>query len=167
MAKLQNTVIAGSLRLSSHGAGMVRTSANGTISSSPMTSADLPSHTHDDRYYTESESDARFLIGTTSPGSVNNFTISIGNNGSYSYVQSHSGQPLYLNPVGNAIYLNSTTTVAGTAQFNSNIGIATTPRTDAYKISMGGSIHLNGNSVDYVGSLYLEGSGVGLSLIHI
>jgi hypothetical protein len=77
-------------------------------------------HNHDDRYYTESESDGRFLIGTTNPNSVANFTISIGNNGSYSYVQSHSGQPLYLNPVGNAIYLNSTTTVAGTAQFNSN-----------------------------------------------
>jgi hypothetical protein len=77
-------------------------------------------HNHDDRYYTESESDGRFLIGTTNPGTPGNFTLSIGNNGSYSYVQSHSGQPLYLNPVGNAIYLNSTTTVAGTAQFNSN-----------------------------------------------
>jgi len=74
------------------------------------------SHNHDDRYYTESESDGRFLRGTTNPNNVNNFTISIGNNGSYSYVQSHSGQPLYLNPVGNAIVLNSGTTVAG--QFN-------------------------------------------------
>jgi len=71
------------------------------------------SHTHDDRYYTESESDGRFLRGTTSPNSVNNFTISIGNNGSYSYVQSHSGQPLYLNPVGNAIVLNSGTSITG------------------------------------------------------
>lgn len=78
------------------------------------------SHTHDDRYYTESESDGRYLIGTNNPGSVANFLISIGNNGSYSYVQSHAGQPLYLNPVGNSIVLNSTTTVAGTTQFNSN-----------------------------------------------
>jgi len=71
------------------------------------------SHNHDDRYYTETESDARYLRGTTNPGTVNNFTISIGNNGSYSYVQSHSSQPLYLNPSGNAIVLNSGTTVAG------------------------------------------------------
>ena len=51
--------------------------------------------------------------------------------------------------------------VSGYGYFRDNIGIATTPRSDGYKISMGGSIHLNGNSVDYVGSLYLEGSGTG------
>jgi hypothetical protein len=51
--------------------------------------------------------------------------------------------------------------VSGYGYFRDNIGVATTPRSDAYKISMGGSIHLNGNSVDYVGSLYLEGSGTG------
>ena len=66
-------------------------------------------HTHDDRYYTETESDARFLRGTTSPSSVNNFTISIGNNGTYSYVQSHSGQPLELNPIGNAVRIAGNT----------------------------------------------------------
>ena len=71
----------------------------------------LPSHNHDDRYYTESESDSRFLRGTTDPGSVNNFTISIGNNGSYSYVQSHSGQPLELNPVGNAVRIAGQTVI--------------------------------------------------------
>jgi hypothetical protein len=51
--------------------------------------------------------------------------------------------------------------VSGYGYFRDNIGIATTPRSDGYKISMGGSIHLNGNSVDYLGSLYLEGSGTG------
>jgi hypothetical protein len=53
--------------------------------------------------YSTTDADGRFLRGTTNPGSVNNFTISIGNNGSYSYVQSHSGQPLELNPVGNVV----------------------------------------------------------------
>jgi len=53
--------------------------------------------------------------------------------------------------------------VSGYGYFRDNIGVATTPRTDSYKISMGGSIHLNGNSVDYVGSLYLQnGPGVHL-----
>lgn len=47
--------------------------------------------------------DSRYLMGTTNPGSVNNFTISIGNNGSYSYVQSHSSMPLELNPLGNTV----------------------------------------------------------------
>ena len=63
----------------------------------------LPSHNHDDRYYTESESDGRFLQGTTNPGTPGNFTLSIGNNGTYSYVQSHSSQPLRLNPLGNSL----------------------------------------------------------------
>jgi hypothetical protein len=47
--------------------------------------------------------------------------------------------------------------VSGYGYFRDNIGVATTPRTDSYKISMGGSIHLNGNSVDYVGSIYMNG----------
>ena len=81
------------------------------------------SHTHDDRYYTESESDSRFLKGTTNPGSVGNFTISIGNNGTYSYVQSHSGQPLRLNPVGNPVFVDSTLTVSGDVTGN-NLNIS-------------------------------------------
>jgi hypothetical protein len=44
-----------------------------------------------------------YHIVTTNPGTAGNGTLSIGNNGSYSYVQSHSGQPLRLNPVGNAL----------------------------------------------------------------
>lgn len=63
----------------------------------------LPSHNHDDRYYTESESDSRFLRGTTDPGTPGNFTLSIGNNGSFSYIQSHASKPLRLNPLGNAL----------------------------------------------------------------
>lgn len=54
-------------------------------------------------YIAQSTADGRYLMGTTSPSTVNNFTISIGNNGSYSYVQSHSGQPLELNPIGNTV----------------------------------------------------------------
>ncbi len=53
--------------------------------------------------------DSRYLIGTTNPGSVGNFTISIGNNGTYSYVQSHSSQPLELNPVGNTVRIAGST----------------------------------------------------------
>lgn len=60
-------------------------------------------------YISQSTADGRYLMGTTSPGTVNNFTISIGNNGSYSYVQSHAGQPLELNPVGNAVRIAGST----------------------------------------------------------
>jgi hypothetical protein len=107
MANLQNTVIAGSLRLSSHGAGMVRTSANGTISSSPMTSADLPSHTHDDRYYTESESDARFFRKNTWEG--NSYISTDGTfYGTIFYDSNNTGY--YLDPAGttnlNVTYTN-------------------------------------------------------------
>jgi hypothetical protein len=177
--------------------------------------------------YSTSDADSRFLRGTTSPGSVNNFTISIGNNGSYSYVQSHSGQPLRLNPVGNTIYLDSTTYAgslyaniiydgndsgyyldphstselrnlylgahdSGTSEFlfgeNSsgwygmrwywdsgvnfywygrNAGTDTlimnyTTNDNAY-LKWHRSFHLNGSSIDYVGSLYLQnGPGVHL-----
>jgi hypothetical protein len=60
-------------------------------------------------YVTQSTADGRYLMGTTNPGNVNNFTISIGNNGSYSYVQSHSGQPLELNPIGNTVRIAGNT----------------------------------------------------------
>jgi hypothetical protein len=69
--------------------------------------------------YSTSDADSRFLRGTTNPGSVNNFTISIGNNGSYSYVQSHSGQPLHLNPVGNSVFIGSGSTVLHSSNYNS------------------------------------------------
>jgi len=47
--------------------------------------------------------------------------------------------------------------------FSGSVGISAGPRTDGYRLNMGGSIHLNGNSVDYVGSLYLQnGPGVHL-----
>jgi hypothetical protein len=99
------------------------------------------SHTHDDRYYTESESDSRFLRGTTNPGSVGNFTISIGNNGTYSYVQSHSGQPLRLNPVGNPVFVDSTLTVSGDVTGNnlniSNWNVAYNKRPTAIAFSGG------------------------------
>jgi hypothetical protein len=39
------------------------------------------------------------------------------------------------------------------------MGISNSPRTDGYKLNMGGSIHLNGNSVDYLGSLYFNNAG--------
>jgi len=47
--------------------------------------------------------DGRYLYATSNPSVAGNFTLSIGNNGSYSYVQSHSSQPLELNPVGNTV----------------------------------------------------------------
>lgn len=43
--------------------------------------------------------------------------------------------------------------------FSGSVGISAGPRTDGYKLNMGGSIHLNGNSVDYVGSLYFNNAG--------
>jgi predicted heme/steroid binding protein len=43
--------------------------------------------------------------------------------------------------------------------FSGSVGISASPRTDGYKLNMGGSIHLNGNSVDYVGSLYFNNAG--------
>ena len=42
---------------------------------------------------------SNYLVGTSNPSTVGNFTLSIGNDGSKSYVQSHASQPLYLNPV--------------------------------------------------------------------
>jgi hypothetical protein len=80
-------------------------------------------HNHDDRYYTESESDGRFLIGTTNPGTPGNFTLSIGNNGTYSYVQSHSSQPLRLNPLGNALEGPSGSTIWHSGNDGSGSGL--------------------------------------------
>jgi hypothetical protein len=81
------------------------------------------SHNHDDRYYTETESDAKYLIGTTNPGTPGNFTLSIGNNGTYSYVQSHSSQPLRLNPLGNALEGPSGSTIWHSGNDGSSSGL--------------------------------------------
>ncbi len=63
--------------------------------------------------------DSVYLKGTTDPSTPGNFTLSIGNNGSYSYVQSHSSQPLYLNPLGNAVFIGAGNTVLHSGNYNS------------------------------------------------
>lgn len=80
-----------------------RISAGYADSAGSLSSMNISQFTNNSGYITQSTGDGRYLMGTTNPGSVNNFTISIGNNGSYSYVQSHLSQPLELNPVGNTV----------------------------------------------------------------
>jgi hypothetical protein len=46
---------------------------------------------------------------STNPGNQGPGVLAIGNNGSYSFVQSHAGQPLNLNPVGNAVNIAGNT----------------------------------------------------------
>jgi len=83
----------------------------GYLASSSYTAADVLSKilTVDG---TGSGLDADLLDGVTSsgyhnvtsnPGTAGHGVLSMGNNGSYSYVQSHSSQPLRLNPVGNQV----------------------------------------------------------------
>jgi trimeric autotransporter adhesin len=79
--------------------GNIYTNGNGTTTGNLV----LNSSNFTTYAYSTSAADSKFLVGTSNPGSVGNFTLSIGNNGTYSYVQSHSGQPLELNPVGNTV----------------------------------------------------------------
>lgn len=79
--------------------GNIYTNGNGTTTGNlVLNSSNFTGYT-----YSTTDADSRFLRGTTSPGTTGNFTLSIGNNGTYSYVQSHSSQPLELNPVGNTV----------------------------------------------------------------
>ena len=117
MAVLQSTTITGSLTMNSMAAGFMKVNAQGAVTMDTntyltgITSGQVTgalgytpyNSSNPNGYISQSTADGRYLIGTTNPGSVGNFTLSIGNNGSYSYVQSHSGQPLELNPVGNAV----------------------------------------------------------------
>jgi hypothetical protein len=48
---------------------------------------------------------------STNPSNPGPGTLAIGNNGSYSFVQSHSGQALNLNPVGNAVNIAGNTAI--------------------------------------------------------
>jgi|694.fasta_scaffold00087_62 hypothetical protein len=223
MANLQNTVIAGSLRLSSHGAGMVRTSANGTISSSPMTSADLPSHTHDDRYlpigggwYGSGLPGSRWggyavnggeiVFGRDLPNTsqmgilVDGCYIAGENNGFWSLSSDNSWgsrrgmyfDGTYLNFTTNSvtsrfssiftdgsieadgrIYADNGLHVRGDwVRVNGTTGIYFESYAGGWHMTDSSyvrsynnkSLHMNGASVDYVGSLYLEGSGVGTHL---
>jgi hypothetical protein len=48
---------------------------------------------------------------STNPSTAGPGTLAIGNNGSYSFVQSHAGQPLNLNPVGNPVNIAGNTAI--------------------------------------------------------
>lgn len=48
---------------------------------------------------------------SSNPGTAGPGTLAIGNNGSYSFVQSHAGQPLNLNPVGNVVNISGNTAI--------------------------------------------------------
>jgi hypothetical protein len=48
---------------------------------------------------------------STNPSNSGPGTLAIGNNGSYSFVQSHAGQALNLNPVGNAVNIAGNTAI--------------------------------------------------------
>jgi hypothetical protein len=48
---------------------------------------------------------------STNPSNPGPGTLAIGNNGSYSFVQSHAGQALNLNPVGNAVNIAGNTAI--------------------------------------------------------
>jgi hypothetical protein len=102
-----NSMTAGFMKVNAQGAVVMDTNTYMTgITSGQVTTAlgyTPYNSSNPSGYISQSTADGRYLMGTTSPSSVNNFTISIGNNGSYSYVQSHSSQPLELNPIGNAV----------------------------------------------------------------
>jgi hypothetical protein len=86
-------------------------------------------------YLTQTTADARYLYATSSPSTPGNFTLSIGNNGTYSYVQSHSGQPLELNPVGNAVRISGNVAIhAGNYS--------------SYAVPTGRTITINGTGYD-------------------
>jgi hypothetical protein len=60
---------------------------------------------------------------TTDPNTPSNGTISIGSNGSYTYVQSHAGQPLRLNPLGNPLQGPSGSTIWHSGNDGSGSGL--------------------------------------------
>jgi hypothetical protein len=69
------------------------------------------SHTHDDRYYTESESDDRFLRIAANSSSPTNATFAIGTASDRNFIQSHSGRPLDINPLGNTVTIGGNTAI--------------------------------------------------------
>lgn len=67
------------------------------------------------------------------------------------------------------VYANTTTNVGGTIAFwtgavgtspqtqvYGNLGVNTGPRTDTYRLNMGGHIHMNNNNIDYVNQLHFN-----------
>jgi hypothetical protein len=105
-------------------------------------------------YISQTTADGRYLIGTTNPGSVGNFTLSIGNNGSYSYVQSHSGQPLELNPVGNIVRIAGQTVI-----HSGNIGSqSVTYATNSTRLYASDAPYTYGGAAPYYMSMTYDGS---------
>jgi len=85
--------------------------------------------------------------------SYNDITLRLDTNGNNnaSYVR------IMNNSAGNNVihYLGHDGTV-GQTYFIDNVGIDTSPRTDSYKLNMGGSVHMNNNSIDYVSQLHFH-----------
>ena len=111
-----NSIIAGTGIAVDQPQGDVRVSNTGVLSINGST-GDITGVLTTSNY--SSTLDSVYLKGTTNPGTPGNFNLSIGYNGSYSYVQSHSAQPLYLNPVGNAVYIGAGNTVLHSGNYNS------------------------------------------------
>ena len=93
---------------------------------------------------------------TSGPGA-----LAIGNNGSYSFVQSHAGQPLRLNPVGNPVQVGSNTVLhAGNySSYALPIGGGTITGNRPIELDTnGGSILIKGDSGGWGMGLYFRGS---------
>jgi len=141
--------------------GNIYTNGNGTTTGNlVLNSSNFTSYA-----YSTSSADSKFLIGTTNPGSVGNFTISIGNNGTYSYVQSHSSQPLELNPVGNTVRIagnvalhagNYTSYAMAGAGYSANQNLNTSNTPTFAGADLTGRLYLNGGS--YEGSILFGSS---------
>lgn len=97
-------------------------------------------------YVTSTTADSTYLKGTTNPGTPGNFALSIGNNGTYSYVQSHNSQPLELNPLGNAVRIAGQTVI-----HSGNIG--------SQSVSLSSQVTINYNNDSNSTYQLLWGSG--------
>ena len=62
------------------------------------------------------------------------------------------------NAVGNDVshYFGSNTTGLNVSYMSGNVGINTSPKTDSYRLSMGGHIHMNNFAINYVDQLHFN-----------
>ena len=142
----------------------------GNIANKPSTFA--PStHNHDDRYYTETESDARFLRGDTSDAMAGRLTLNTGGTNTYGLIAGYGNDNHFITMRGKVTTGTSTLTVTGGHQMTFVehadaadegwyfVSKASGNYTEMARIDGVGQMYIGGNKVWHQGN---DGSGSGL-----
>ena len=117
------------------------------------------SHTHDDRYYTETESDARFLRGDTSDTMAGRLTLHTGGTNTYGLIAGYGNDNHFITMRGKVTTGTGTLTVTGGHQMTF-VEHADAADEGWYFVSKASGNYTEMARIDGVGQMYIGGNKV-------